>query len=50
MHTIPLSQFCGSTIAGLSLMSPSVMKLVHTQEPEQWLELLLEPGSLYILR
>ncbi|XP_075798693.1 alpha-ketoglutarate-dependent dioxygenase alkB homolog 7, mitochondrial isoform X2 [Microtus pennsylvanicus] len=42
--------FCGSTIAGLSLLSPSVMKLVHTQEPEQWLELLLEPGSLYILR
>ncbi|XP_005081407.3 alpha-ketoglutarate-dependent dioxygenase alkB homolog 7, mitochondrial [Mesocricetus auratus] len=43
-------KFCGSTIAGLSLLSPSVMKLVHTQEPEQWLELLLEPGSLYILR
>uniref|UniRef100_A0A8C8VX42 AlkB homolog 7 n=1 Tax=Peromyscus maniculatus bairdii TaxID=230844 RepID=A0A8C8VX42_PERMB len=42
--------FCGSTIAGLSLLSPSVMKLVHTQKPEQWLELLLEPGSLYILR
>ncbi|XP_031204593.1 alpha-ketoglutarate-dependent dioxygenase alkB homolog 7, mitochondrial [Mastomys coucha] len=43
-------KFCGSTIAGLSLLSPSVMKLVHMQEPEQWLELLLEPGSLYILR
>ncbi|XP_029421157.1 alpha-ketoglutarate-dependent dioxygenase alkB homolog 7, mitochondrial isoform X2 [Nannospalax galili] len=42
--------FCGSTIAGLSLLSPSVMKLVHTQDPAQWLELLLEPGSLYILR
>lgn len=52
LHTpyMPLFQFCGSTIAGLSLLSPSVMKLVHTQEPEQWLELLLEPGSLYILR
>uniref|UniRef100_A0A8C5LEI8 AlkB homolog 7 n=1 Tax=Jaculus jaculus TaxID=51337 RepID=A0A8C5LEI8_JACJA len=42
--------FCGDTIAGLSLLSPSVMRLVHTQEPGQWLELLLEPGSLYILR
>nr|KAF6478995.1 alkB-like protein 7 [Molossus molossus] len=26
------------------------MRLVHTQEPGEWLELLLEPGSLYILR
>lgn len=46
----PLFQFCGATIAGLSLLSPSVMRLVHTQEPGEWLELLLEPGSLYILR
>ncbi|XP_017530258.3 alpha-ketoglutarate-dependent dioxygenase alkB homolog 7, mitochondrial isoform X3 [Manis javanica] len=43
-------KFCGATIAGLSLLSPSVMRLVHTQEPALWLELLLEPGSLYILR
>ncbi|XP_007952640.1 alpha-ketoglutarate-dependent dioxygenase alkB homolog 7, mitochondrial [Orycteropus afer afer] len=43
-------KFCGATIAGLSLLSPSVMRLVHTQEPAEWLELLLEPGSLYILR
>lgn len=43
-------KFCGATIAGLSLLSPSVMRLVHTQDPGQWLELLLEPGSLYILR
>lgn len=45
-----LLQFCGDTIAGLSLLSASVMRLVHTQEPGHWLELLLEPGSLYILR
>lgn len=45
-----LFQFCGATIAGLSLLSPSVMRLVHTQEPGEWLELLLEPRSLYILR
>ncbi|KAM5238860.1 alpha-ketoglutarate-dependent dioxygenase alkB homolog 7, mitochondrial [Ctenodactylus gundi] len=43
-------KFCGATIAGLSLLSPSVMRLVHTRKPGQWLELLLEPGSLYILR
>uniref|UniRef100_A0A9L0IEN6 Alpha-ketoglutarate-dependent dioxygenase alkB homolog 7, mitochondrial n=1 Tax=Equus asinus TaxID=9793 RepID=A0A9L0IEN6_EQUAS len=43
-------KFCGAAIAGLSLLSPSVMRLVHTQEPGEWLELLLEPGSLYILR
>ncbi|KAM6218248.1 alpha-ketoglutarate-dependent dioxygenase alkB homolog 7, mitochondrial [Rhynchocyon petersi] len=43
-------KFCGATIAGLSLLSPSVMRLVHTQDPAEWLELLLEPGSLYILR
>ncbi|XP_037680171.1 alpha-ketoglutarate-dependent dioxygenase alkB homolog 7, mitochondrial isoform X1 [Choloepus didactylus] len=42
-------KFCGATIAGLSLLSPSVMRLVHAQEPKEWLELLLEPGSLYIL-
>uniref|UniRef100_H0XU03 Alpha-ketoglutarate-dependent dioxygenase alkB homolog 7, mitochondrial n=2 Tax=Otolemur garnettii TaxID=30611 RepID=H0XU03_OTOGA len=43
-------KFCGATIAGLSLLSSSVMRLVHTQEPGDWLELLLQPGSLYILR
>ncbi|XP_006170317.1 alpha-ketoglutarate-dependent dioxygenase alkB homolog 7, mitochondrial isoform X2 [Tupaia chinensis] len=43
-------KFCGGTIAGLSLLSPSVMRLVDTQEPSEWLELLLDPGSLYILR
>ncbi|KAM9102334.1 alpha-ketoglutarate-dependent dioxygenase alkB homolog 7, mitochondrial [Sarcophilus harrisii] len=43
-------KFCGGIIAGLSLLSPSVMRLVDTQDPQEWLELLLEPGSLYILR
>ncbi|NXH19424.1 ALKB7 dioxygenase, partial [Bucco capensis] len=43
-------KFCGCTIAGVSLLSPSVMRLVSCQAPGQWLELLLEPGSLYILR
>ncbi|XP_038627713.1 alpha-ketoglutarate-dependent dioxygenase alkB homolog 7, mitochondrial [Tachyglossus aculeatus] len=43
-------KFCGSTIAGLSLLSASVMRLVDSRDPQQWLELLLEPRSLYILR
>ncbi|XP_074059856.1 alpha-ketoglutarate-dependent dioxygenase alkB homolog 7, mitochondrial isoform X4 [Macrotis lagotis] len=43
-------KFCGGIIAGLSLLSPSVMRLVDTQDPQEWLELLLESGSLYILR
>ncbi|XP_049665598.1 alpha-ketoglutarate-dependent dioxygenase alkB homolog 7, mitochondrial [Accipiter gentilis] len=42
--------FCGCTIAGVSLLSPSVMRLVSCRAPGQWLELLLEPGSLYVLR
>ncbi|KAM6188700.1 alpha-ketoglutarate-dependent dioxygenase alkB homolog 7, mitochondrial [Sarcoramphus papa] len=43
-------KFCGCTIAGLSLLSPSVMRLVSCRAPGQWLELLLQPGSLYVLR
>uniref|UniRef100_A0A673UBI0 AlkB homolog 7 n=1 Tax=Suricata suricatta TaxID=37032 RepID=A0A673UBI0_SURSU len=43
-------RFCGAAIAGLSLLSPGVVRLVHTREPGAWLELLLEPGSVYILR
>ncbi|KAM9251620.1 alpha-ketoglutarate-dependent dioxygenase alkB homolog 7, mitochondrial [Cariama cristata] len=43
-------KFCGCTIAGLSLLSPSVLRLRSCRAPGQWLELLLEPGSLYVLR
>ncbi|KAM9610632.1 alpha-ketoglutarate-dependent dioxygenase alkB homolog 7, mitochondrial [Morphnus guianensis] len=43
-------KFCGCTIAGVSLLSPSVMRLVSCRAPGQWLELLLEPRSLYVLR
>ncbi|NXA88752.1 ALKB7 dioxygenase, partial [Melanocharis versteri] len=42
--------FCGCTIAGVSLLSPSVLRLRSLQDPQDWLELLLEPGSLYVLR
>ncbi|XP_014117606.1 PREDICTED: alpha-ketoglutarate-dependent dioxygenase alkB homolog 7, mitochondrial, partial [Pseudopodoces humilis] len=43
-------KFCGCTIAGLSLLSPSVLRLRSLRDPQDWLELLLEPGSLYVLR
>ncbi|XP_034953140.2 alpha-ketoglutarate-dependent dioxygenase alkB homolog 7, mitochondrial [Zootoca vivipara] len=43
-------KFCGCTIAGLSLLSSSVMRLVSEQNVHDWLDLLLERRSLYILR
>ncbi|KAM4717278.1 alpha-ketoglutarate-dependent dioxygenase alkB homolog 7, mitochondrial [Anableps anableps] len=43
-------KFCGSTIAGLSLLSDSIMRLVKENEPNEWLDLLLTRRSLYILR
>ncbi|XP_029914962.1 alpha-ketoglutarate-dependent dioxygenase alkB homolog 7, mitochondrial [Myripristis murdjan] len=43
-------KFCGSTIAGLSLLSDSIMRLVKEGAPSEWLDLLLPRRSLYILR
>lgn len=43
-------KFCGSTIAGLSLLSDSIMRLVKEDAPSEWLDLLLPRRSLYILR
>ncbi|XP_030592020.1 alpha-ketoglutarate-dependent dioxygenase alkB homolog 7, mitochondrial isoform X2 [Archocentrus centrarchus] len=43
-------KFCGSTIAGLSLLSDSIMRLVKDDSPSEWLDLLLSRRSLYILR
>lgn len=43
-------QFCGTTIAGLSLLSDSVMRLVHEEEKTDWVDLFLPQRSLYILR
>ncbi|KAI9523307.1 hypothetical protein NQZ68_028331 [Dissostichus eleginoides] len=43
-------KFCGSTIAGLSLLSDSIMRLVKEDDAEEWLDLLLPRFSLYILR
>ncbi|XP_062264788.1 alpha-ketoglutarate-dependent dioxygenase alkB homolog 7, mitochondrial [Platichthys flesus] len=43
-------KFCGSTIAGLSLLSDSIMRLVREDSKNHWLDLLLPRRSLYILR
>ncbi|XP_078541838.1 alpha-ketoglutarate-dependent dioxygenase alkB homolog 7, mitochondrial [Lissotriton helveticus] len=42
-------KFCGSTIAGLSLLSSSIMRLMSEQNKDHWADLLLERRSLYIL-
>ncbi|NXD31985.1 ALKB7 dioxygenase, partial [Spelaeornis formosus] len=44
------AKFCGCTIAGVSLLSPSVLRLQSLCDAQDWLELLLEPRSLYVLR
>ncbi|KAK2916420.1 hypothetical protein QQF64_024930 [Cirrhinus molitorella] len=43
-------KFCGSTIAGLNLLSDSVMRLVPENKSTDWVDLLLRRRSLYILR
>ncbi|KAM9746098.1 alpha-ketoglutarate-dependent dioxygenase alkB homolog 7, mitochondrial [Menidia menidia] len=43
-------KFCGNTIAGLSLLSDSIMRLAREGAPAEWLDLLLSRRSLYILR
>ncbi|XP_050962259.1 alpha-ketoglutarate-dependent dioxygenase alkB homolog 7, mitochondrial [Labeo rohita] len=43
-------KFCGTTIAGLSLLSDSIMRLVPENKSKDWVDLLLSRRSLYILR
>ncbi|TRY66778.1 hypothetical protein DNTS_028810 [Danionella cerebrum] len=43
-------KFCGTTIAGLSLLSDSVMRLVPEKDSTDWVDLLLSRRSLYIIR
>nr|DBA29954.1 TPA: hypothetical protein GDO54_006000 [Pyxicephalus adspersus] len=43
-------KFCGSTIAGICLLSSSVMRLVCVNNPEERVDLLLPRRSLYIIR
>ena len=42
-------QFCGEVIAGLSLLSPSVMQLQHEEDSERCIWALLPRLSLYIM-
>nr|XP_022906386.1 alpha-ketoglutarate-dependent dioxygenase alkB homolog 7, mitochondrial [Onthophagus taurus] len=42
-------RFCGDTIAGLSLLTDSVMRLVHDKTPELQADVLLKRRSLYIM-
>ena len=42
--------FCGEVIAGLSLISSSVMKMQHQDKPDKWIHVLLPKRSLYIMR
>ncbi|XP_031562880.1 alpha-ketoglutarate-dependent dioxygenase alkB homolog 7, mitochondrial-like [Actinia tenebrosa] len=43
-------KFCGPTIAGLSLLSSSVMRLIHEKYSSVTVDLLLPRRSMYILR
>lgn len=43
-------RFCGNVIAGVSLLTDSVMRLVHEKQKELTVDLLLKRRSLYILR
>lgn len=43
-------RFCGDTIAGLSLISSSVMRLVCEQDKEKVVDILLKQRSLYIMK
>ncbi|CAF0766758.1 unnamed protein product [Didymodactylos carnosus] len=43
-------RYCGTTIAGLSFLSPSVMRLIHEKEPTLIAYILLKPKSLYIMK
>lgn len=43
-------RFCGNTIAGLSLLSDSVMRLVHEKDKAQVVDILLKRRSLYIMK
>ncbi|XP_043236056.1 alpha-ketoglutarate-dependent dioxygenase alkB homolog 7, mitochondrial-like [Amphibalanus amphitrite] len=44
------TRFCGSVIAGVSLLSDAVMRLVSCAEPTRRLDALLPRRSLYIMR
>ncbi|XP_067945533.1 alpha-ketoglutarate-dependent dioxygenase alkB homolog 7, mitochondrial-like [Watersipora subatra] len=43
-------RYCGNTIAGISLLSDSVMRLVAIDNKELFIDVLLKQRSLYIMR
>lgn len=43
-------RFCGNIIAGMSLLSSSVMRLVHNQDKQRFSDILLQRRSLYIMK
>ncbi|XP_059480172.1 alpha-ketoglutarate-dependent dioxygenase alkB homolog 7, mitochondrial [Neocloeon triangulifer] len=43
-------RFCGSTIAGISLLSSSVMRLVNDKRKDQVVDIFLKQRSLYIMK
>ncbi|KAK3733951.1 hypothetical protein QZH41_010768, partial [Actinostola sp. cb2023] len=42
-------KFCGSTIAGVSLLSSSVMRMVHEQHNSVVVDALLPRWSMYVI-
>lgn len=47
---IDATRFCGRVIAGLSLLSPSVMRLVNDSDKTKFFDVLLDRRSLYIMK
>jgi len=43
-------RFCGDTIAGLSLLSSSVMRLICENDKEKFVDVFLKQRSLYIMK
>lgn len=43
-------QFCGNTIAGMSLLSDSVMRLVDDKNKSLSVDILLKRRSVYIMK
>ena len=42
-------QYCGPSLAVLSLLSDAVMKLEHTERDDQWFKVLIKRYSVYVL-
>lgn len=43
-------RFCGPIIAGLSLLSDSIMRLSHIKNESMFMDLLLKRRSLYVMK